>query len=228
MKLFKSFPWFSIFSLTILWAGQGVCFGYSQSDSCDSVIKAVAEKYKVPEEIMRAIAIVESGREIDGKMTPWPWTVNHNGEGYWFDSTQSVVAFAENLRSSGFEDFDVGCFQINLRWHSDAFSSLEDAFDPFSNASYAAEFLSELVAQNGNWPDSVADYHSKRFEAGQTYLAKVQKALETVRNGSGEIDPNPVENTSNGFPLLVKDVPARGPSLVPVLSSGQPLFVRAP
>ena len=31
--------------------------------------------------------------------------------------------------------------QISLKWHSDNFSTIEEAFDPIMNINYAADFL---------------------------------------------------------------------------------------
>ena len=42
--------------------------------------------------------------------------------------------------------------QVNLLHHGSAFGSLEQAFDPVSNARYAADFLQKLLSQTGSWP----------------------------------------------------------------------------
>lgn len=60
--------------------------------------------------------------------------------------------------------------------HPAAFASLDDAFDPASNARYAARFLNQLHAQTGSWPRAVAGYHSFTPDLGERYAAKVLAA----------------------------------------------------
>ena len=44
-----------------------------------------------------------------------------------------------SYRAQGARSIDVGCMQVNLLHHADAFASLEQAFDPVANARYAAD-----------------------------------------------------------------------------------------
>ncbi|MDA9735086.1 transglycosylase SLT domain-containing protein, partial [SAR116 cluster bacterium] len=48
-------------------------------------------------------------------------------------------------------NMDVGCMQISLKWHSDKFSTLEEAFDPVININYAADFLKKLFSIHKDW-----------------------------------------------------------------------------
>lgn len=102
--------------------------------------------------MLRAISRVETGRRLDGRLQPWPWTINVGGQGYWFKSEVEAKAYAFKIFKSGTRSFDVGCFQINYRWHGKAFRSIDAMFDPDENATYAARFLNELHAELGSWP----------------------------------------------------------------------------
>ena len=75
---------------------------------------------------------------------PWPWTVNAEGQGAFYDTKAEAVAAVRAMQARGVRSIDVGCGQINLMHHPDAFASLEQAFDPQANAAYAARFLKEL------------------------------------------------------------------------------------
>ncbi|HJO71542.1 MAG: hypothetical protein QF450_07035 [Rhodospirillales bacterium] len=55
------------------------------------------------------------------------------------------------LSARGVRNIDVGCMQVNLLYHKDAFATLEEAFEPASNAAYAARFLKDLYATSGSW-----------------------------------------------------------------------------
>lgn len=210
---------------------SGLSWGSTSSDSCNLAAEEVAKISSVPEEILRAIALVETRHSVDGYVGSWPWTVNYAGKGYWFTSQSEAIEFAQNLQNSGINDFDVGCFQINMRWHPAAFASLEDAFSPSINAAYAAKFLLSLMEVRGNWSEAVAAYHSADQNRGLDYLSKVGGALQSIRLGNvGDSNSERQFNRDgiNYFPLLISDSPVHGPSLVPVQSAGQPLFVMTP
>ena len=77
------------------------------------------------------------------------------------------------MQARGIQSIDVGCMQVNLMHHPDAFPSLDMAFDPQANAAYAARFLKELYAQTGDWTKATALYHSATPELGAEYQRKV-------------------------------------------------------
>ena len=87
-------------------------------------------------------------------------------------------------RARGARSIDVGCMQVNLLHHGDAFASLEEAFDPAANARYAAAFLQRLLAQTGSWPRAAAGYHSLTPDVGAEYARKVLAVW--ARPGLGE------------------------------------------
>jgi soluble lytic murein transglycosylase-like protein len=71
------------------------------------------------------------------------------------------------------QSIDVGCMQVNLMYHPHAFASLEDAFDPRTNAEYAARFLNELYAADRDWAHAIAAYHSETPALGEAYRVLV-------------------------------------------------------
>ncbi len=79
--------------------------------------------------------------------------------------------------------------------HPDAFGSLEQAFDPMANASYAGRFLTQLYQQTGTWPKAAAGYHSLTPEIGAEYERKVmavwqhqpEQAFASATTNSGMI-----------------------------------------
>ncbi len=141
---------------------------------CRAAIAAVERSTGVPDRLMQAIGAVESGRrEPSGTVSAWPWTINAEGVGSFFDSKAEAVAAVTALRARGVRSIDVGCMQVNLMYHASAFSSLEEAFDPGANARYAARFLQSLQAKTGSWPGAAAGYHSLTPEVGTDYGRKV-------------------------------------------------------
>ena len=130
--------------------------------------------------MLGAIAHVESGRRnpASGRVDPWPWTINAEGRGNFFDSKADAIAFAQQLQARGVRSFDVGCLQINMMHHPDAFASLDEAFDPGANARYAVKFLNELRDKTGSWETASAWYHSANPDLGVPYRGLVMDAMD--------------------------------------------------
>jgi hypothetical protein len=99
--------------------------------------------------------------------------VNAAGRGYYLDSAAEAIGLVRSLQAQGIRSIDVGCFQVNLLYHPDAFATLEDAFDPASNARAAGEFLQELRAIAASWDDAVGRYHSADPSLGLPYMRQV-------------------------------------------------------
>ncbi len=155
---------------------------------CRSAIAAAERSYGIPDRLMQAIGVVESGRADErGGVTAWPWTINVEGVGYVFETKQEAIAAVNEHRARGARSIDVGCMQVNLMHHGDAFGSLEQAFDPGANSRYAAQFLQNLLAQTGSWPRATAGYHSLTPDIGADYGRKVLAVW--ARPGLGEPVP---------------------------------------
>jgi hypothetical protein len=66
--------------------------------------------------------------------------------------------------------------QVNLQQHPEAFRSLGQAFDPATNAEFAAGLLVSLFNQAGSWPLAAAAYHSQTPTLGAAYQRQVLAA----------------------------------------------------
>jgi hypothetical protein len=142
---------------------------------CRAAVTSAETQYGIPPQLLAAIARVESGRRdpLTGGMHPWPWTVNAEGQGSFYDSKTEAVAAVRAMQARGVQSIDVGCDQINLMHHPNAFPNLETAFDPQANANYAAQFLKSLFVQTGDWNKAAAAYHSATPEIGAEYQQRV-------------------------------------------------------
>jgi hypothetical protein len=136
---------------------------------CLQKIRGEERAHRIPSGLLAAIGFTESGRTVTGRRAVWPWTVNAEGEGHFFDSKAEAVKFVEGKLADGVESIDVGCMQINLKHHPEAFASLEDAFDPAINVAYGADFLKSLHDQANGWMAAARRYHSATPEKGQAY-----------------------------------------------------------
>ena len=142
---------------------------------CRAAIAAAEREHGLPAGLLAAIGRVESGRRDPetGEQGSWPWTMNAEGAGKFFPSKAEAVAEVRQLRAGGMRSIDVGCMQINLHHHPDAFASVEEAFDPLANARYAARFLKELQAARGDWMTAAGHYHSQTPSRAEAYRAQV-------------------------------------------------------
>lgn len=106
-------------------------------------------------------------------MHAWPWTIDADGQGAFFATEAEAIAAVRTLQAAGIHSIDVGCLQVNLQDHPHAFPTLRAAFDPASNALYAARFLARLFDRFHAWPAAVAAYHSQTPGLSEDYRRRV-------------------------------------------------------
>ncbi len=147
----------------------------SPSALCEQAIASAEARGGTPPGMLAAIGEVESGRPDPrtGAIRPWPWTIDVGGAGQFFATKAQAIDAVTQLQAQGIRSIDVGCLQVNLLQHPDAFASLAAAFDPATNAAYAVRFLTALYAQSGNWPKAIAAYHSNTPDIAADYQRRV-------------------------------------------------------
>jgi len=156
---------------------------FSQHDLCESEIASAEKKYGIPHRLFMAIGTVESGKGSNsGKKRPYPWTVCAGGKGYYFSTKSAAIAAVKRLMSQGKRNIDVGCMQVNLAHHPNAFRNLEEAFTPKYNVDYAAKFFLQLKNTYASWTHAVGYYHSKAEKYYKPYCAAVYNTWTNVVN----------------------------------------------
>ena len=183
----------------------------SVSDICVRAAQAAAHAHNVPAEVLIAIAQTETGRNSGGYVEPWPWTLNVEGQGYWLATRAQTLAQAQLAIADGKNSFDLGCFQLNYRWHGQHFASLDQMLDPRAGADYAAKFLAGLYAETGDWSAAAGAYHSRTAVHAARYRRQFDPLYAAALQNSG------TDFRANTFPLLQQGgaVKSLG-SLVPV------------
>ncbi len=166
---------FWLFFWWILGAFIGPAYAAAPAALCAQAASMAGSAAGLPKNLLLAIGMVESGwtNPATGERAPWPYSVNVDGKGYHFPDAQAAIDFVRLARGSGARFIDVGCFQIDLRDHPDAFPALAQAFDPQANATYAAGFLNRLHARLGSWGAAIAGYHSETPALGLPYARLV-------------------------------------------------------
>jgi hypothetical protein len=168
--------------------------GASLPDVCAAMAGATERAEGIPPGLVLAVALAESGRwlEADRRSQPWPWTVTAGADSFYLASKQEALQKVRELRAAGRANIDVGCMQINLGYHGDAFASLEEALEPASNVAYGARFLKRLRLQTRSWARATARYHSSDPDRGKAYRDKVYRLWHEVRHGQIARDETPV------------------------------------
>jgi soluble lytic murein transglycosylase-like protein len=130
-----------------------------------------AQRHNVPLGVLYAVGLSETGRK--GQLNPY--ALNVDGRTVLAAGLRDAVArFADEKRKGG-KLIDVGCMQINHRYHGDKFANVEAMFDPIRNVDYAARFLKELRLREGNWTMAVA-----RYNAGPTNVVGQKRYICSV------------------------------------------------
>ena len=181
-----------------------------QSARCIDAIAAAERQHATRPGLLLAIGRAESGRPVPPLpgIQPWPWAVNADGAAMYFDSKAAAVAWTALARQRGVRQLDVGCMQVNLQSHPTAFATLDDAFEPATNAAYAARFLRQLHADAGDWSTATGWYHSRTPARAANY----QQRVEAIAAGR---TPPP----GLGLPLYVRAI-QQGSLRIPLAGGG--------
>ncbi len=141
---------------------------------CVVLAEEAERQYRLPEGILQSISTVEASRiHSDGSYRAWPWTLNDSGKGLFFDNRQQVLDYLDVHMTNPDTSIDIGCMQINTKWHGAAFETLDEMLDPASNIAYAAGFLTDLYYAHGNWNEAIRHYHSNDRRKNDPYLDRV-------------------------------------------------------
>lgn len=168
----------------MVWAFEG---DIRDAKQCLNAIRYYEGKYNIPQNLLRSIALVESGRwhEPTKSYVPWPWSANLGGESFFFANKNEAVRFIKAQIAKGKKNIDVGCNQINLYHHGENFYNIEQALNPELNARYAAQFLHSHYENKKNWLVAVGNYHSLTPHLGKGYAAKV---IAAWKKGAGVLN----------------------------------------
>lgn len=202
--------------------------------SCVDAIDRAERQAQIPPGLLHAIGRLESGKwhQDSQRTVPWPWTINAEGAGQYFDSKEQAVAAVEALMARGVKLIDVGCMQVNLHYHGDAFADLEDAFDPRRNAEYASELLNALYEETGSWDLAAGRYHSATPKFGVPYRERVMASWRQGRGvdtrdaaepltGAGDGRDSGEEPASDEHGRRIALVPIDGQRMQQILLVGQ-------
>ncbi len=159
---------------------------------CDEAVALAENAENIPRHLLAAVAAAESGRPVAAGRSagPWPWTVTAQGQGRYFATKTDAIEAVADLLGIGIGNIDVGCMQINLSYHPEAFASLDEAFDPLANAAYGAVYLRALFMATGSWPEAIGRYHSATRQFNSAYRKRVLALWNARRAQPAQTPPN--------------------------------------
>lgn len=162
------------------------------SDLCVRQTTHLEQSKGIPAHLLTAISLVETGRWQKGtrENLAWPWTVTAHGRGQHFETKEEALLEVEVLMTEGVRNIDVGCMQINLKYHEDAFATLSEALDPKANTEYASRFLTRLYEVEGDWMKAAGAYHSSTPDRNLKYRSKL---VRVWNEAGGEVPLMEVE-----------------------------------
>lgn len=141
------------------------------ANPCEPEIVRAADRYGVPVGILYAVGLTETGK----KGSLQPNALNIEGKAVFPRSQAEAIAAFEAARAEGKTLIDLGCMQINHRYHGNEFRSVGDMLDPRRNVDYAARFLVSLHGRHESWSMAVARYHAgpNNDPAQKRYVCRV-------------------------------------------------------
>lgn len=153
---------------------------------CEPEILRASERYGVPVGILYAVGLTETGN--GGSLQPN--AMNIEGKAVFPQNRGAALATLAEAQSAGARLIDIGCMQINLRYHGAEFASVADMFDPRRNVDYAARFLVDLKRRHTSWSMAVARYHAgpDNDPAQKSYVCRV--IANMVATGFGKWTAN--------------------------------------
>jgi hypothetical protein len=147
----------------------------------------------VPSFVLWAVALEESGTPLQGRLVPWPWTLNIAGApNHYANRAAACDALRWTLLSIQPTRIDVGLLQVNMGYHGRRYSLQPCALlDPYTNLVVGADILRGHHVPGEDWMVAVGRYH--RPAGGQPaieYQRRVAKFLPHMpANGGGTRTP---------------------------------------
>ena len=189
---------------------------------CGAETARLERLHGLHDRLLAAISLVEAGRREagTGRVRPWPWTIMAQGRSRYLRTKADAIREVRRLQRRGVKNIDVGCMQVNLRWHAGASRHLAEAFDPETNVAYAARFLNRLYRQERSWRRAVARYPSRTPGLHESYGRRVRAAWRQARRLGSEAPPAEKAGAKPRPPA-----PATGRQVRPSVSPESPVIL---
>ncbi|MBS0159847.1 MAG: transglycosylase SLT domain-containing protein [Nitrospira sp.] len=162
--------------------GLLTCAAHAQ-ETPPPAYQLAAQRAGIPSTVLYAVALQESGIRRNGRVVPWPWSLNVAGQSRRFATRAAACAgLQQAMRSTPHTRIDAGLGQINLGYHKHRFTSPCDLLDPYRNLAIAAEILHEQYTPGEDWLLAIGRYHRPAGgEPAARYRRSVSRHLARVQ-----------------------------------------------
>ncbi|WP_375378909.1 transglycosylase SLT domain-containing protein [Pseudomonas sp. CBS] len=145
-----------------------------------------AQRAGIPSTVLYAVALQESGIQRNGRIVPWPWSLNIAGQSHRFATrTDACSNLQHAMRTTPHTRIDAGLGQINLGYHKHRFNNTCDLLDPYLNLAIAADILKEQHVPSEDWLLAIGRYHRPAGgEPAARYRRSVSHHLTRLQGAS--------------------------------------------
>ncbi len=142
-----------------------------------------AQRAGIPSTVLYAVALQESGIRRNGRLVPWPWSLNVASQSRRYATrADACTALQQAMASTPHTRIDAGLGQINLGYHQQRFTRACDLLDPYRNLAIAAEILKEQHTPGKDWLLAIGRYHRPAGgEPAARYRRSVSRHLARVQ-----------------------------------------------
>ncbi|WP_235924609.1 transglycosylase SLT domain-containing protein [Roseomonas harenae] len=162
--------------------------------ACLDATRQAEQAHGIPEGLMVAIALAESG--LHG------YAMNIGGRPYYPENRDEARRVYHSARPGQF--VMAGCVQVNARVHA---RNSDWPLDPWRAADWGASYLRQHYDTYGNWADAIRRWNGA-LPSGNALACRVQAKLQVTNPDSKVLDNVPCGNTAiarerrNGAALL--------------------------
>lgn len=163
-------------------AGLCACAAHAQ-DVPPPAYQLAARRAGIPSTVLYAVALQESGIRRNGRIVPWPWSLNVAGQSRRYATRADACAgLQQAIRTTLHTRIDAGLGQINLGYHQKRYSTACELLDPYRNLAIAAEILKEQHPPGEDWLVAIGRYHRPAGgEPAARYRRSVSRHLARVQ-----------------------------------------------
>jgi hypothetical protein len=160
---------------------QTPALGAGTTSHCHEVISKQETAKGIPQDLLKAIAKIESGIS--------PWAINARGRSHIFRSKEAAASYVRELVDEGFSNFSVGCMQLHYASHRRNFKSIEAMLEPENNIAHAAKLIKNLERRLGSMERAIKYYHSPSPVHHNIYKNRVYGMWAKIRRSAKPKDP---------------------------------------
>ncbi len=150
-----------------------------------AIYQATAEVQGIPPSLFYAIAMQESGRflEDDGRLKPWPWSLNVAGDAYYYDSMEEAWEALRSFIEERPAHIGIGLVQVTWPYNPHLLRDPFTALEPSINLGIGAQILRACYDRLGDWWSAVGCYHSPTPKYATAYQERVRRRWQALWDG---------------------------------------------